>query len=227
MAQPERPAFAPRGRGGFAARGRGGFGGRGGYGNGQSQSFNAGPPVPSRKEVTGENRTAPEGGMRAWGSAPTSDSEAIPLSTKVAAASSVDGSGDAEKKKKKRKGDKGGTGAKANSRLMAEAAEAAALAAAAAEPAAKKRKRDNDESTAASTPAPAPAAAEGSAAPSDKTLKRIKKHMAKLEDKTAAPVPLAQWLASVGANKDKTVERGDILAGVQVTFVDGRWQLSL
>lgn len=179
--------YGGRGRGGSqrGGRGRGGFGGRGGF-----QQAERTPKF----SLTGENRQTPEGGMRAWGSAPTSDAE---------------GAGE---EKKRRKGDKGGTGAKANSRLKEEAK---------AEEAAghqdKKRKREESEAVSAPVVPAGP--------PSDKTLKRIRKHMSKLEKKEE--VPLAQWLVEVGKGKEKTVDQSEVLAGLKVAFVDGRWQLSV
>jgi cell growth-regulating nucleolar protein len=203
MQAPEHSYGAPRGRGGFAQRGgRGGFGNnRGGYGGGFNSNPNGGG-VPSRKSVTGENRTAPEGGMRTWGSAPASDND----EAKPDAAED-----DASSKKKKRKGDKGGTGSKANSRVKEEDVTATE------EPAAKKRKRDEDDKSDATPAAPT----------SDKTLKRLRKHMSKLEDKFSTEISLSDWLSKVGQSKDKTIDQTDILQGVQVSFKDGRWQLSL
>lgn len=187
----ERGQFGGRGRGGFGARGgRGGF--RGGFQN-SGGSWSA----------TGENKLRPEGGMRQWGSAPSSDVEATSTAPGTPVASTT--AGGEEPKKKKRKGDKGGTGAKANSRVGSEAAE---------ESSSKKRKREED--------APATEAA----APSEKTVKRIKKHMKKLEDKVSTTISLADWLKRVAEGKEKTLDSSDVLQGVQVSLVDGHWQLS-
>ncbi|RSH88074.1 uncharacterized protein EHS24_000601 [Apiotrichum porosum] len=190
------------GRGRFAQRGgRGGFG-RGGFNGGAP--FNATP----RWSATGENKTAPETGMRTWGSAPTSDSEA-PAATKVAPVGAT--AAVATDAKKKRKGDKGGCGSKANSNKAKLASDAATEA---DEPQAKKRKRDDEVEDAPT------------AAPSDKTLKRLRKHMSKIEDK-ASGVPLANWLEQVAQGKEKTLDKSEVLQGIQVSFVDGRWQLSV
>jgi cell growth-regulating nucleolar protein len=110
-----------------------------------------------------------------------------------------------EGKKKKRKGDKGGTGSKANSNPHKND-----------EPASKKRKRDGS-----AEPEATPASA---AAPSDKALKRIRKHMGKLEK--GETMSLSQWIDKVSQGKEKSVDRADVLAGLQVAFVDGKWQLS-
>lgn len=194
------------GRGGFNARGRGGFrGGRGG-----AAGFNGAPATP-RFSATGENKTAPESGMRSWGSAPTSDTEAVKDSPAPSFAA-----GD---KKKQRKGDKGGCGSRANSNKPKGEGDAAA----ADEPAAKKRKRDEEggaESSAAATPTPA-------GPPSDKTLKKLRKHMSKLEGKAGDALSLDAFLAQVAQGKDKAVDRAEVLQGVKVCFVDGRWQLSV
>ncbi|KLT45677.1 hypothetical protein CC85DRAFT_325402 [Cutaneotrichosporon oleaginosum] len=112
-----------------------------------------------------------------------------------------------EGKKKKRKGDKGGTGSKANSSSKH-----------VEEPASKKRKRDG---SAAPEVAPAATAA---GAPSDKALKRIRKHMGKLEKEES--MALSQWIDKIAAAKEKSVDRADVLAGLKVSFVDGKWQLS-
>lgn len=197
-----------RGRGGFGQRGgRGAFGGRGGFGG-----FN------TRISATGQNKTTPDGGMRAWGSAPTSDTESIPVEKQPLRTDRVTptvSTGDASdsKKKKKRKGDKGGTGAKANSRVKSEEATAAADDV----PPAKKRKRDDEghSSTTAETTT------------SDKTLKRLRKHMSKLEDKVDQTLSLGEWMKMVGQGKEKTIDQTDIMQGVRVKFESGIWQLSL
>ncbi|WOO79717.1 UPF0743 protein [Vanrija pseudolonga] len=194
-----RGSFSPRGRGAFAQRGRGGFGaGRGGY---------------VKVSITGENRAVPESGMRQWGSAPASDNESTPAPAPAS-------SGEPEKKKKRKGGDKGGTGSKANSKSKP-AVRAPVEEPQAAEPSAKKRKfEDGEASTAASassTPAP----------PSDKTLKRLKKHMSKLESSSAEGISLSQWLEQVAQGKEKTVDQSDVLAGLKVAFTGGKWQLTV
>lgn len=142
--------------------------------------------------------------MRQWGSAPSSDVEA----TSTAPGTPKVGGGDEEPKKKKRKGDKGGTGSKANSRVGSEPAD---------ESASKKRKREEGEATPVT---------EAAAPPSEKTVKRIKKHMKKLEDKVTETISLADWLKRVAEGKEKTLDKSDVLQGVQVSLVDGHWQLS-
>ncbi|KAL1409692.1 hypothetical protein Q8F55_003688 [Vanrija albida] len=200
--EPRGGSFAPRGRGGFAARGRGGFAaGRGGY---------------VKVSITGENRARPEGGMRQWGSAPASDNEATPAPSGTATPTQ----GEPEKKKKRKGGDKGGTGSKANSK--SKSAHAPADEPEAAAPSSKKRKLEADDEPAASassssTPAP----------PSDKTLKRLKKHMSKLESSTSEGVSLSQWLQQVAQGKEKSVDQADILAGLKVAFTGGKWQLTV
>lgn len=193
----ERGQFGGRGRGGFAQRGgRGGF--RGGFQNSQG-SWSA----------TGENKLRPEGGMRQWGSAPPSDVEAASTAPGTPKAASTTAGGDNEEpKKKKRKGDKGGTGSKANSRVGNEDAD---------ESSSKKRKRDDDDSTPAT---------EAAAPPSEKTVKRVKKHMKKLEDKVTGTVSLADWLQRVVDGKENKFGQSDVLQAVQVSLVDGHWQLS-
>jgi hypothetical protein len=37
---------------------------------------------------------------------------------------------------------------------------------------------------------------------------------------------LSQWIDKVSQGKEKSVDRADVLAGLQVAFVDGKWQLS-
>lgn len=197
-ASPARDGFQSyRGRGGFQARGRGAFGARGGRGGGfPARSF----------RPTGENLVTSEVAMRSWGSTPAaSDSE-----TPAASSPATD---DGDKKKKKRKGDKGGTGVKANSRLKHESTNTEEEA-----PASKKRKFEEAESTPTESSTPAP--------PSDKALKRLRKHMSKLESKSETSIPLAQWLEKVAQGKEKSVDKSDILQGVQVAFVDGAWRLS-
>lgn len=188
-------------RGQFGGRGRGAFAQRGGRGGFRGGLQNSG----GSWSATGENKARPEKGMRQWGSAPSSDVEAT--STAPGTPSAAAG-GDAEPKKKKRKGDKGGTGAKANSRVGSEPVE---------ESSSRKRKRED----AAATPV-----AETTTAPSEKTVKRIKKHMKKLEDKVSTTISLADWLQRVAEGKEKTVDKSDVLQGVQVSLVDGHWQLS-
>lgn len=191
-----------RGRGGFAARGRGAYGGR------PARTFHP----------TGQNLVSAEGQMRSWGSTPVaSDSE---TTATTAPATPASGGAGEEMKKRKKKGDKGGTGSKANSsRLKHETTES--------EPASKKRKfAESPAPTTAPTTAPATATATAGVPPSDKALKRLRKHMSKLESKSSASIPLSQWLEKVAQGKDKTVDQTDILQGVQVSFVDGAWKLS-
>ena len=150
----------------------------------------------------------------------------------------VDGDRDAdsEKKKKKRKnGDKGGTGSKANSSNRSrdgaegdEGAESAPLRVAispAAEladgPKTKKRKRGKSPDVAVQV--------NGAVADSplpDKTLKRLRKNMTKLE-KSASEVSLRDWLELAGKGKEKVIQSDTVLRGVKVSFANGGWFLSV
>lgn len=176
--------------------GRGGFGGGRGFQRGRG-AFGRGGMQRSFRP-TGQNLAQPDTGMRSWGSTPVPDSSPATPTTNE---------GEDGAKKKKRKGDKGGTGSKANSsKLRTEE-----------EPAGKKRKRDE------SAP-PAPSDEAAAAAPSDRTLKRIRKRMGKIEK--GESMSLTQWIDKVAQGKEKSVDRADVLAGLQVAFVDGKWQLS-
>lgn len=192
-------------RGQFGGRGRGGFGGRGGRGDFRGGFQNS----QGSWSATGENKLRPEGGMRQWGSAPSSDVEATSTAPGTPnVATPTTGGGDEEPTKKKRKGDKGGTGSKANSRVGSEAVD---------EGSSKKRKREEGDAILAT---------ENAAPPSEKTVKRIKKHMKKLEDKVTETMSLADWLKRVAEGKEKTLDNSDVLQGVQVSLVNGHWQLS-
>lgn len=77
--------------------------------NGAVPRYQPGPaPVKARgPKMSGENKRAPEGGMRSWGSPAVTEE----VQTVV------------PEKKKRKKGDKGGTGSKANSKQKEEAVE--------------------------------------------------------------------------------------------------------
>lgn len=186
----------------FSGRGRGGFaqrGGRGAFRGGFQSSQNS-------RSATGENKLQPQTGMRQWGSAPASEVDASSTAPGTPVATSgASGADEEPPKKKKRKGDKGGTGVKANSRVSAE------------EDPSKKRKREDGETREDVK----------SVAPTEKSVKRIKKHMKKLEDKVSGSITLADWLKRVAEGKEKTVDQSDVLHGVQVSFVDGHWQMSI
>ncbi|BEI87183.1 hypothetical protein CcaverHIS002_0705290 [Cutaneotrichosporon cavernicola] len=177
-----------------AGYGRGGFGGRGrGRGGFRGRGGGGFAPQPRGFKPTGENLAQPETTMRSWGSTPVPDS--TPATPPV--------------QEKRRKGDKGGTGSKANSSTKSNIEE----------PASKKRKREASEAASATVPE----TAVPNGPPTDKALKRIRKHMGKLEKK--GDMSLAQWIEKVAQGKDKSVDRADVLAGLQVAFVDGKWQL--
>lgn len=205
------------GRGGFAARG-----GRGAFGGGSA-----------RIGATGENRLTPGNGMRSWGSTPVNGSPAPEAAAaaaapvpEVAASTLVVEDGE-KKKKKKKKGDKGGTGSKANSkRPKSEAGdETTVITTPAEQPSQKKRKRDPSPVTVTVTsPAPAPAATPESQ-PSEKTIKRLRKNMTKLD---AGGMSLAAWLEKVGrGKKDEVIDREHVLKGLKVGQVDGKWVLEV
>ncbi|ORY23051.1 hypothetical protein BCR39DRAFT_550169 [Naematelia encephala] len=199
-------------RGGYAARGRGGGGGfRGGR-----AAFGG----------TAENTFAPRDGMRSWGS-PAASAISTPVEEKqveavingasqpvVISSTTITNGVQDKKKAKKRRGDKGGTGAKANSKsLETQTSEDTPPS---EEHTQKKRKRDTSEPPVEST-----------TTPSEKTLKRLKKNLAKLEKSPA--VPLDEWLQRLGKGKkeDKAVDLAEILKSVKVVASDGKFELSL
>jgi cell growth-regulating nucleolar protein len=196
---------------------RGGRFGRGGRGGRAPQPQREGY---ARYSATGENNLAPQGGMRSWGSAPTSEAD-FEASTSSAAMAPA-GTEDKKIKKKKKKGDKKGTGSRANTRnppRIEDEAESAESAGAqiSAPSSGEKRKR---------SPSP-PADSQSSPLPlGEKTLKRLRKNMSKLGEKSPS-IPLAEWLEKVGKNKDKEGLEKEVLQGVQVSWVEGRWQLSV
>lgn len=184
--------------------------------------------------ATGENSLTPGNGMRSWGSTPVNGSpapEAEPATIPVAAAATTNG--DAEKKKKKRKGDKGGTGSKANSKRPKDDVDAETqVEPAGADEASSNKKRKRDPSPApvpATVPVPVTATAVPSpaAGPSDKTLKRIRKNMSKL-DPSSLSLSLGDFIDKVGkGKKDESLDRADILQGLKVGQVNGKWVLEV
>lgn len=148
-----------------------------------------------RAGPSAENRLEPNTTMRTWG-------PAEPETTPPVVA-----------KKKRRKGDKGGTGSKANSKRarseiseaqpedVNSASQASKVGAENSEPVAKKVKREKSGQ--------------------DKTLKRIKKNMSKLEGELA----LSVWLEKLGKGKQGAMDTGTILEKLKVKLVDGTWQL--
>ncbi|WVR05257.1 hypothetical protein IAU60_002269 [Kwoniella sp. DSM 27419] len=232
------------GRGGFQASGGRG-GGQGGYGD--------------KSYATSENRLGPQNGMRSWGSPATTPmpeagagagagAEAQGQEQAQGAHGNVAVGGGAaaaaDKKKNKKKGDKGGTGSKANSKnkptegglaqpqaqAQTQVAVPLALApapapASADEPKTKKRKLDEAPE---SEPQPAPTTP---AEVNPKTLKKLRKKLGKLEEKsaTANPVTLGEWIESLGKDKDaeKKVDAAEILRSLKVSHKDGSFVLSL
>jgi cell growth-regulating nucleolar protein len=231
-------------RGGPGGRGvRGGFAPpaapRGGRGFGRAAG------------VTGENRVAPPTGMRSWGSTPlggspvpesSSASVSAPVAVPVHANGNVNGNGP-EKKKKGKKGDKGGTGSKAGIKAshnigLANAGETVLVAPAPPvpapaastngdgdEPSIKKRKRDS-ESAAPVTQITSPATT--TSAPSEKTLKRLRKNLSKLDSADNQSISLSEYIGRIGkGKKDETIDREQVLAGLKVGLEGGKWVLSV
>jgi len=153
--------------------------------------------------MSGENKRAPEGGMRSWGSPAVSEAPEVRTPDV-----------DAGPKKKRRKGDKGGTGSKANSkRLEIEAMESARAATVPAEedatPVSAKRKRASS---------PVVEAVADAAAPTDnKAVKRVRKNAAKI----TFTANLAEWLEQAGRKVD-----GDVTKIAKVVMEDGKWVLN-
>jgi cell growth-regulating nucleolar protein len=187
---------------------------------------------------------APSGGMRSWGSTPVNGSPVPESSVPAAFSATVNGSGAGEgekkKKKKAKKGDKGGTGSKANSasKSKSESGDAEVEPAPKAEtvivapgppattngeeePSAKKRKRDSEPS------APAVNGNGNGEGPSEKTLKRLRKNVSKL-DSEAVPTTLSEFIGKVGkGKKDEVIGREEIMLGIKVVKVDGKWVLEV
>jgi len=205
-----------RGRGGFAAAPVAPRGGRG-FGR------NAG--------VTGENKVAPQGGMRSWGSTPLGGSP-VPESTTPAAFSTPAvpvhaTNGNGEKKKKGKKGDKGGTGSNAGKKAPHNAALASAetVIVAPAPPTttnddsepSKKRKRDDSAIPTTTT-----------TEVSEKIMKRLRKNVSKLESTDKETISLSEYLGLVGkGKKDEVIDRESVLAGLKVGLEGGKWVLSV
>ena len=161
--------------------------------------FQAGPaPVKARgPKMSGENKRAPEGGMRSWGSPAVIEEPVFPEA--AAARSAIPNPTVVGEKKKRKKGDKGGTGSKANSKQKEEQSkEEHAEPVEKDEPPAKRHRAEPTE---------------------DKTLKRLRKNAAKMEQD--ASLNLAEWLERVG----KKVE-GDVNQAAKVAFENGKWVLS-
>ena len=222
QAPPAHAYGAPSMRGG---RGRGGFAAapvapRGGRGFGR----NAG--------VTGENKVAPQGGMRSWGStplggSPAPESASTPATFTPAIPVAANGMNGGEKKKKGKKGDKGGTGSKAgvkatHNQILANA-ETVIVAPAPpttvnedSEPS-KKRKRDDSAIPTAST-----------TEVSEKIMKRLRKNVSKLESTDKETISLSEYLGLVGkGKKDAVIDRDTVLAGLKVGLEGGKWVLSV
>ena len=235
QAPPAHAYGAPSVRGG---RGRGGFAApvapRGGRGFGR----NAG--------VTGENKVAPPGGMRSWGSTPLGGSP-VPeaqaqaptvLTTPAVPIAVTNGNmNGGEKKKKGKKGDKGGTGSNAGKKAPHNQALASSNANSNSETvivapgppttttttedgegASKKRKRDESAIPTTTTT--------GSSEPSEKVLKRLRKNVSKLEG--SETISLQEYLGRVGkGKKDEVIDRDTLLAGLKVGLEGGKWVLSV
>jgi len=208
-----------RGRGGFAAAPVAPRGGRG-FGR------NAG--------VTGENKVAPQGGMRSWGStplggSPVPESASTPATFTPAIPVTANGMNGGEKKKKGKKGDKGGTGSKAGvkathnqilgSNGKAETGNTATVQSTHEdndEPS-KKRKRDDSAIPTAST-----------TEVSEKIMKRLRKNVSKLESTDKETISLSEYLGLVGkGKKDEVIDRDTVLAGLKVGLEGGKWVLSV
>lgn len=233
---------------------RGGAGGRGGRGGFAPPAAPRGGRGFGRAAgVTGENRVAPPSGMRSWGSTPLGGSPAPESASAPAASVPVQVNGNAnangaEKKKKGKKGDKGGTGSKAGiksthnqilanggggeTKLVAPAPPAPAPATTNGdEPSGKKRKRDIESESA---PAPAPTTqivsptTTTSTGPSEKTLKRLRKNLSKLDSSDKETITLSEYLGRVGkGKKDESIDREEVLAGLKVGLEGGKWVLSV
>jgi cell growth-regulating nucleolar protein len=146
-----------------------------------------------------------------------------------------------KKKKKGKKGDKGGTGSKANSKksLLEGIAAAQAAGAGAAstpsqeetiitapitsteeEPSAKKRKRSGSGSASPS----GKDTIVTTATVSDKTLKRLRKNVSKLD--LESEVTLSDYLSKVAkGKKDESLDRDQVLAGLKVVKKGDEWVL--
>jgi cell growth-regulating nucleolar protein len=144
-----------------------------------------------------------------------------------------------KKKKKGKKGDKGGTGSKANSKksLLEGIAAAQAAGAGAAstpsqedtiitapatsteeEPSAKKRKRSVSPSASGKDTIVTTATV------SDKTLKRLRKNVSKLD--LESEVTLSDYLSKVAkGKKDESLDRDQVLAGLKVVKKGDEWVL--
>jgi len=227
-----------RGRGGFAAAPVAPRGGRG-FGR------NAG--------VTGENKVAPQGGMRSWGSTPLGGSP-VPESTTPAAFTPVvpvnATNGNGEKKKKGKKGDKGGTGSKAgvkatHNQILGSNGKAE-TGNTATEKAPHNAALANAE-TVIVAPAPPTTTNEDSepskkrkrydsaiptttttAEVSEKIMKRLRKNVSKLESTDKETISLSEYLGLVGkGKKDEVIDRESVLAGLKVGLEGGKWVLSV
>lgn len=202
--------------------------------------------------MTGENRVAPSGGMRSWGSTPlggspvpesTTPTSFTPVVPVTATNGNVNGG---EKKKKGKKGDKGGTGSNAgkkapHNQALANAetvivAPAPPTTSTTEEGASKKRKRDDDAvpattttSTAASTAGNGNGNGIETSTPSEKTLKRLRKNVSKLESTEGGEtISLSEYLGRVGkGKKDEVIDRDTLLAGLKVGWEGGKWVLSV
>jgi cell growth-regulating nucleolar protein len=186
--------------------------------------------------------------MRSWGSTPLGGSPApegtsTPASfTPVVPVTAVNGNGNVnggEKKKKGKKGDKGGTGSNAGKKAPHNQALANAETVIVApgpptteEGATKKRKRD-DSVIPTTTPTAASTAVNGvetsTPTPSEKTLKRLRKNVSKLESTEGGEtISLSEYLGRVGkGKKDEVIDRDTLLAGLKVGWEGGKWVLSV
>jgi cell growth-regulating nucleolar protein len=146
--------------------------------------------------------------MRSWGS-PVVTEDSLPVNI----AEAVEEVGK-KKKKKSKKGDKGGTGSKAgvnNGRAKSEGEVEVEME----EPEKKKRKRD-ESAVESATPVVA----------SEKTLKRLKKNMSKLEKGGEVELVLADWLSKAGKGKEGDIDTAEVLKGLKVSLSDGKWILT-
>lgn len=182
--------------------------------------------------MSGENKLARQGGMRSWGSpavteTPNGDSNTNSHGLEV---ERTGNGGEVEEgKKKKRKGDKGGTGKKANSkrpRSEVDDHEAITSHLTTTPDETKSKKRKRDSTLAAPTNGESAATNGMITVLSEKSLKRIRKNMSKLE-KSSDEKSLKEWLEELCKGKEEAFTPAEAMSSLKVDFTSGKWTIQL